>query len=86
MRMRLRVKIQGEKAKGINTPFTFLLFIVQLSVFNLSFSLLDSQFTTIVTAARAYGVVDVKCAAVRACSQCRGFHYVMGTTFGLAGV
>jgi hypothetical protein len=49
-------------------------------------SLLDSQFTTIVTAAGAYCVVDVKRTAIRACCQCRSFHYVMGTTFGLAGV
>ena len=31
-------------------------------------------------------MVDVQCAAVRACSQCRRFHYVMGTTFRLSGV
>lgn len=52
----------------------------------LSFSLLDSQFTTVVATGRANGVVDVKSATVRACSQCRSFHYVMGTTFRLSGV
>ena len=48
--------------------------------------LLDSQFTTIVSACRAYSVVDVHCAAVRANCQCRCFYYIMGTTLRLAGV
>ena len=52
----------------------------------LSFRLLDCQFTTVIATRRANGVVDVKCAAIRAWSQCRSLHYVMGTTFRLAGV
>jgi len=49
-------------------------------------SLLDSQFATIVTAARAYGVVNVVCATVRADSQCRHLSFVMCTTFRLTSV
>ena len=49
-------------------------------------SLLDSQLATIVTAARAYGVVNVVCATVRADSQRRHHGFVMGTTFRLSGV
>ena len=53
----------------------------------LSFSsLLNRQFTTIVSAAGAYSVVDVVCAAVRADSQCGQLSYVMSTTFRLTGV
>ena len=50
------------------------------------FSFLNCQFTTIVATAGANRVVDVKCATVRACSQCRSLHNVMRTTFRLAGV
>jgi hypothetical protein len=49
-------------------------------------SLLDSQLATIVSAARAYSVVDVMCATVRANSQSRHFSSVMRTTFRLSGV
>ena len=49
-------------------------------------SLLDSQLATIVTAARAYGVVDVVCATVRADSQSRHLSFVMRTTFRLSSV
>lgn len=45
-----------------------------------------SQFATVVATARAYSVVDVVSAAVRADCQCGQFSHVMSTTFRLTGV
>ena len=73
-------KVKRQKAYYHLSPFTF-----HFSS-RLSFCLLDSQLTTIVSAARTDGVVDVQCTTVRACCQCRSFYYVMGTTFCLSGV
>ncbi len=47
---------------------------------------LNRQFTTIVAAGRAYGVVNVVCATVGAKSQCGHLCYIMGTTLGLPSV
>jgi len=56
-------------------------------VARLSFcSLLDSEFTTIVATAGAYGVIDVMSTAVGANSQSGHYSHVMGTTFRLSGV
>ena len=49
-------------------------------------SLLYSQFTTIVSASWADGVVDVVSATVRAKCQSWHFSFVMCTTFRLSGV
>ena len=49
-------------------------------------SLLYSQFTTIVSAGWADGVVDVVSATVRAECQCWHFSFVMCTTFRCSGV
>ena len=71
---------KGKRRLNHLSPFTFPFH------FSLSLSLLDSQFTTIIAARRAYSVINVQRATVRACSQCRRFYYVMGTTFRLSGV
>ena len=47
---------------------------------------LDGEFTTVVAASGAYGVVDVPCAAVRADCQCGGYCLIVGSAFESTGL
>ena len=46
----------------------------------------DGEFTTVVAASGAYGVVDVPCAAVRADCQCGGYCLIVGSAFESTGL